>query len=70
MSSVGFGPAGNSFGQKTQFRCGGGQRCVLLKADPLYADFAHERHLAAVRGTLRALFALQSSAPPEVADAP
>ena len=26
-----YGPAGNNFGRRTEFRCGEGQRCVLLK---------------------------------------
>ena len=54
-----YGPAGNSFGRKTEFRCGQPQRCVLLRDDPLYADFAAQRHAAAVKGTLSAMLIVQ-----------
>ena len=50
-----YGPAGNNFGRATEFRCQSSQRCVLLKDDPLYAQFARARHVAAVRGTMRAM---------------
>ncbi len=53
-----YGPAGNSFGRRVEFPCAerGGQRCVLLADDPLYAEFALARQLAAVRGTARAMY--------------
>lgn len=50
-----YGPAGNSFGRETTFRCGAKQRCVLLEDDPLYAQFALQRHVAAVVGTMRVM---------------
>lgn len=53
-----YGVAGNQFGRRAQFDCGG-QRCVLLDRDPLYVGFAHDRHLEAVRVTARALLAEQ-----------
>ncbi len=54
-----YGPAGNTFGRSTSFRCGSRQRCVLLDDDPLYAEFALQRHLRAVRGTLAAMQLMQ-----------
>jgi hypothetical protein len=54
-----YGPAGNNFGRATEFRCQSSQRCVLLKDDPLYAQFARARHAAAVRGTMRAMLLMQ-----------
>jgi len=53
-----YGPAGNSFGRKVEFPCSpdGEERCVLLDNDPLYAEFALARQLAAVRGTARAMY--------------
>lgn len=54
-----YGPAGNSFGDRTEFRCGDGERCLLLKDDPLYRDFATARHIAAVVGTMRAMALMQ-----------
>ena len=56
-----YGSAGNSFGRRTEFRCGDGQRCVLLNNDPLYADFALARHQDAVAGTLLAMLLMQTS---------
>lgn len=55
-----YGPAGNNFGRKSEFRCGEEERCVLLDDDPLYADFALQRHIAAVLGTMRAMMVLQT----------
>ncbi len=63
-----YGPAGNNFGRKSEFRCGEAERCVLLDNDPLYADFALHRHIAAVIGTMRALKVLQSQGLPVVAE--
>ncbi len=54
-----YGPAGNTFGRNTSFRCGNRQRCVLLDDDPLYAEFALQRHLRAVRGSLAAMQLMQ-----------
>lgn len=56
-----YGPAGNNFGEKTEFRCGEDERCVLLEEDPLYQEFAFRRHLTATTATLRALLLLQLS---------
>ena len=65
-----FGDAGNNFGRRTEFRCGGSnngersrQRCVLLGDDPLYAEFALQRHAQAVRASLQTL-AIMQKAPP------
>src|SRR5690606_35359402 len=50
-----YGAAGNSFGSAVEFPCNDAprQRCVLLEDDPLYAEFALERQVAAVKGTAR-----------------
>lgn len=64
-----YGPAGNAFGKRTEFRCGNGQRCVLLQDDPLYRDFARARHLDAVRGTQAAMLIMQSAFSDTVASA-
>ncbi|MDA1074505.1 MAG: hypothetical protein O3A63_07070 [Proteobacteria bacterium] len=55
-----YGPAGNNFGRSTEFRCANRERCVLLNKDPLYEDFARQRHIAAVLGTMRAMMLVQS----------
>ncbi|MCZ6710370.1 MAG: hypothetical protein O7B25_08405 [Gammaproteobacteria bacterium] len=54
-----YGPAGNNFGRATEFRCNSAQKCVLLKNDPLYAQFARQRHVSAVHGTMGAMLILQ-----------
>jgi hypothetical protein len=54
-----YGPAGNSFGRRTEFRCAGSERCVLLNDDPLYAEFALARHRDAIQGTLWAMLLMQ-----------
>lgn len=54
-----YGPAGNSFGDRTNFRCGDGKRCLFLKNDPLYRDFATARHISAVLGSMRAMAVMQ-----------
>jgi hypothetical protein len=56
-----YGPAGNSFGRRTEFRCAGGERCVLLNDDPLYAEFALARHVDAIQGSLSAMLLMQMS---------
>ncbi len=59
-----YGPAGNAFGERTEFRCGDqAERCLLLKNDPLYKDFAVDRHVAAVIATMRAMVLLQMDGP-------
>jgi len=64
-----YGRAGNSFGRRTEFRCGKEQRCVLLQDDPLYRDFALARHIDAVRGTQAAMLLMQSGRRDAVASA-
>ena len=54
-----YGPAGNSFGDRTEFRCGEDERCLMLKNDPLYQDFATARHITAVIATMRAMALMQ-----------
>ncbi|NKC01480.1 MAG: hypothetical protein GKR90_23685 [Pseudomonadales bacterium] len=56
-----YGPAGNSFGDRTSFRCGDGKRCLLLKNDPLYRDFATARHISAVLGSMRAMALMEEA---------
>ena len=58
-----YGNAGNNFGRPTRFNCGDAERCVLLKDDPLYASFALDRHLVAVRATMAAMLLAQREAP-------
>jgi len=58
-----YGAAGNSFGARTEFKCGDGQHCLLLENDPLYADFAVQRHVDAVVATMRAISLLQVEDP-------
>lgn len=54
-----YGPAGNSFGTRTRFRCGGDEPCLLLDDDPLYQDFAIARQINAVISTMRAMALMQ-----------
>ncbi len=56
-----YGAAGNNFGRETAFKCANVRRprCVLLNDDPLYVEFARERHLNAVQTTIAALAQLQ-----------
>ena len=53
-----YGPAGNKFGERTRFQCGS-EECLLLENDPLYQEFAHVRHTAAVMVTMRAMLLMQ-----------
>lgn len=53
-----YGPAGNNFGDDTDFPCDQ-DRCVLLQDDPIYQAFAAERHAEAVRVTALAIWAAQ-----------
>ena len=65
-----YGPAGNAFGERTQFRCGAARTdaqgktrrelCLLLDNDPLYREFAFDRHVQAVVATMRVLHAYQT----------
>ncbi len=54
-----YGPAGNNFGRNTRFRCGAQNQCVLLSEDPLYKDFAVQRHVSAVVASMRVMLILQ-----------
>ena len=54
-----YGGAGNNFGRNTRFRCGIQGRCVLLSEDPLYQEFALQRHISAVVASMRVLLILQ-----------
>lgn len=56
-----YGPAGNRFGLKSEFRCEQ-QRCVLLRDDPLYEDFAAAQHALAVRATAQAMLLVRAPA--------
>ena len=47
-----YGVAGNRFGERTEFECGE-QTCVFLADDPLYRQFAMDRHLDALRKSLQ-----------------
>ncbi len=62
-----YGRAGNNFGRKTDFRCGEGQRCLLLDEDPIYEAFALRRHADAVRATMQAMYLLQTRSEAEPA---
>lgn len=57
-----YGPAGNRFGERTEFDCGD-QTCVFLADDPLYRDFALDRHLDALRASLRLMQWAQHQVP-------
>ncbi len=62
-----YGRAGNTFGDRTEFRCGEKvngvrERCLLLDDDPIYKDFAYHRHLTAVIATMRTLMLFQQGA--------
>ena len=58
-----YGAAGNEFGNRVEFRCGAKDdsnlRCLLLKDDPLYQDFAFHRHKEAVTATMLAMLLVQ-----------
>lgn len=47
-----YGPAGNRFGERTDFSCGD-QTCLFLQDDPLYREFALDRHFDALQYSLR-----------------
>lgn len=59
-----YGPAGNNFGRSVQFRCGPKtqqERCVLLEDDPIYQEFATDRHTQAVVATMQVMLLAQQS---------
>lgn len=66
-----YGDAGNNFGRQTTFDCTEDEDrdCVLLAGDPLYAEFAQERHLDAVRATIGAMAMMQKQMPDVAAQA-
>ena len=55
-----YGIAGNQFGKRSSFRCVGEERCLLLENDPLYQEFALQRHVEAVQATMKALLIMQN----------
>ncbi|MFL2526077.1 MAG: hypothetical protein ACJ0Q3_01175 [Candidatus Azotimanducaceae bacterium] len=55
-----YGIAGNQFGKRSSFRCPDEERCLLLEDDPLYQEFALQRHVEAVRATMKALLIMQN----------
>ena len=60
-----YGVAGNSFGRRTEFPCGGTaegteRTCILLDDDPLYRQFALARHREAVQATVAAMTLLRA----------
>ncbi len=55
-----YGIAGNQFGKRSSFRCGQSDRCLLLENDPLYQEFALQRHVHAVEATMQALLIMQN----------
>ena len=58
-----YGEEGNEFGNRVEFRCGSkdndSMRCLLLKDDPLYQEFAFGRHREAVSATMLAMLLVQ-----------
>ena len=54
-----YGIAGNQFGKRSSFRCDD-ERCLLLEDDPLYQEFALQRHVEAVQATMKALLIMQN----------
>lgn len=57
-----YGVVGNSFGIETTFPCGR-KECRLLRRDPLYFEFAQDRHKDAVLATMRAFLLVQRPNP-------
>ena len=55
-----YGIAGNQFGKRSAFRCGDSEQCLLLENDPLYQEFALQRHVDAVEATMQALLIMQN----------
>jgi hypothetical protein len=55
-----YGIAGNQFGKRSSFRCSDDERCLLLEDDPLYQEFALQRHVEAVQATMKALLIMQN----------
>lgn len=56
-----YGVAGNTFGTDVTFPCGR-KECRLLRNDPLYFEFAQDRHKDAVLATMRAFLLLARGA--------
>lgn len=61
-----YGTAGNNFGNRVDFRCATEEdpkmRCLLLEDDPLYREFAYERHRDALHATMLAMLLVQQQA--------
>ena len=55
-----YGIAGNQFGKRSSFRCGDSEQCLLLENDPIYQEFALQRHVDAVEATMQALLIMQN----------
>ena len=55
-----YGIAGNQFGKRSSFRCADDERCLLLEDDPLYQEFALQRHVEAVQATMKALLIMRN----------
>ena len=55
-----YGIAGNQFGKRSSFRCGDFEQYLLLEDDPIYQEFALQRHLQAVEATMQALLIMQN----------
>lgn len=53
-----YGEVGNNFGREVAFRCGD-ETCQLLEGDPIYREFANQRHFQAVLSTMKAMLILQ-----------
>ena len=67
-----YGDAGNNFGRDAKFRCSEDEtrQCVLLERDPIYAEYARDRHVDAVKATMAAIAIVQErfqSLAPQVA---
>lgn len=53
-----YGDVGNSFGREVEFKCGE-EACQLLQGDPIYREFADQRHAQAVLSTMKAMLIMQ-----------
>ena len=56
-----YGDAGNNFGRDATFKCSDDEsrQCVLLARDPIYGEYARDRHVDAVRATMAAIAIVQ-----------
>lgn len=53
-----YGDVGNNFGREVVFPCGD-EECRLLEDDPIYREFANQRHAMAVLATMKAMLVMQ-----------